>query len=389
MFPYQPKDSLGTKNKQFIFSTRDKIKLIVTKKIIVSFPNQTIMKRVQLLLLVVLIIGTSAILIDSDSTAMVSKRQMNVEEMSVEDVLVMLGDDTLIHSISIIEAEKVKIGEELVRNGNTVRNGKKTNRISKHFVCTDCHNLTSEFKDISSQAADDRLNYAIENDQPFLPASTFWGIYNRTSFYNKDYEKKYGDLVLAARDSLENAVQVCAKYCSSGRYLEDWELESIMHYYKSLELKIKDLNLPEPILKSIRMYGQLKPDEKDDLISTIKKSYVRGYDATFLETMPRKERNYGKDGDAKKGEAIYEKSCLHCHGGSRVTYMNLSKSKLDAKYFWKNRKNYSDQSLYQIVRHGTFAKTGRQQYMPLFTEEKMSDSQLNDLMAYIKQLAGK
>ncbi len=347
------------------------------------------MKRVQLFLLVVLIIGTSAILLDSESQELVSKRQMNVEEMSMEDVLVMLGDDTLIHSINIMDAEKVKTGEDLVRNGSTIRNGKKTERISKHFVCTDCHNLTSEFKDISSQAPEDRLAFATANNLPFLPASTFWGIYNRTSFYNKDYEKKYDDLVIAARDSLENAVQVCAKYCSSGRYLEDWELESIMHYYKSLELKIKDLDLPEPILKSIRMYGQLQPTEKSELISTIKESYVHGYDATFLETMRKDERMYGKDGDAKKGEEIYEKSCLHCHGGSRVTYMNLSKSKLDAKLFWKNRKNYSDYSLYQIIRHGTFAKTGRQQYMPLFTEEKMSDTQLNDLMAYIKQLAGK
>jgi mono/diheme cytochrome c family protein len=57
--------------------------------------------------------------------------------------------------------------------------------------------------------------------------------------------------------------------------------------------------------------------------------------------------------------------------------------------FWRNIKKYSDKSLYQIVRHGTYSKTGRKQYMPLYTEEKMSDEQLNDLVAYIKQLAKK
>jgi mono/diheme cytochrome c family protein len=45
--------------------------------------------------------------------------------------------------------------------------------------------------------------------------------------------------------------------------------------------------------------------------------------------------------------------------------------------------------LYQIVRYGTYAKTGRKQYMPLYTKEKMSDEQLNDLVAYIKKTAEK
>lgn len=314
---------------------------------------------------------------------------MNVSEMSVEDVLLMLGDDTLNHSILIADPAKVKIGEDLVLHGQTERNGKKTSRISAHFVCTDCHNLTHEFSDLSSESPEDRLAYAKDNYLPFLPGSTFRGIYNRTSFYNKDYVKKYGDLVLSARDTLENAVQVCAKYCSSGRYLEDWELDAIMHYYKSLEFKIKDLNLSEPTLKNIRKYGELKPEERQKLIKTIKDAYVRGYDATFLPAMPKDERKYGEGGDPAKGELIYEKSCMHCHGNGRLTYLILDKKKLDARLLWRNRKNYSDKSPYQIIRYGTHAMAGRPQYMPLYTEEKMSNDQINDLMAYIKQLAEK
>jgi mono/diheme cytochrome c family protein len=57
--------------------------------------------------------------------------------------------------------------------------------------------------------------------------------------------------------------------------------------------------------------------------------------------------------------------------------------------FWNNITNYTDKSLYQIVRYGTYAKTGRKQYMPLYTKEKMSDEQLNDLVAYIKKTAEK
>ncbi|XOV67205.1 MAG: c-type cytochrome [Fluviicola sp.] len=345
------------------------------------------MKHSYLLLICIFLLGTSAILIKPENQSSIQKRVLDVEQLSVSDVLLMLGDDTLIHHIHQVYPEQVKMGEELVLNGFTERNGKKTKLISSHFVCTDCHNLTREFEDLTSDNPADRLKYAEANGIPFLPASTFWGIYNRTSFYNKDYVKKYGDLVLDARDSLQNATQVCAKYCSSGRYLEQWELDAIMQYFKSLELKVKDLGLDATTLKSLRNMGKLTASEKSNLISTLKGSYALKYDATFLETMPRDQRKYGEGGDPANGELIYEKSCLYCHGESRLTYLALGKNMLDGRFFWNNKESYDDQSLYQIVRHGTYSKPGRRQYMPLYTEEKMSDSQLNDLMAYLKQLA--
>lgn len=345
------------------------------------------MKHTYILLIGIFLIGTSAILLKPNYTAKSQKRVMDVSQLAVADVLLMLGDDSLIHHIDQLDPQLVKTGEDLVLNGFTTRDGKSTKRISTHFVCTDCHNLTREFEDISNDDSEDRLAYAKANDLAFLPASTFWGMYNRTSFYNKDYVKKYGDLVINARDSLANATQVCAKYCSSGRFLEEWELDAMMHYFKSLELKIKDLGLSQSTLKNIRKYGNLNANEKNELIDKIKSAYIHKYDATFLETMPNDERKLGEGGDVENGETIYEESCMHCHGGARVTYLSLGKNKLDARMFWYNRESYKDQSLYQIVRHGTYSKPGRRQYMPLYTEEKMSDSQLNDLMAYLKQLA--
>lgn len=347
------------------------------------------MKRFQLILLISAAALSTAFLVAHTNSNNKVLIQVDVEQLPVEEVLLMLGDDSLLHSILAPDPEKVELGKSLVLNGYAIYEGKKSKRISKHFVCTDCHNLTREFDNITSELPGERLDYAINNGEVFLPGSTFWGIYNRTTFYNKDYVKKYGDLVINARDTLENAVQVCAKYCSSGRYLEPWELEAIMHYYKSLELRIKDLSLPNPTLKLIRKYAQLNDTERKDLIQTIRAAYIQKYDATFLETMPRDQRKYGEGGNVARGEAIYEKSCLHCHGQGRVTYLTLGQNKLDARMFWKNRKNYSDKSLYQILRHGTYAKAGRKQYMPLYTEEKMSDDQINDLMAYLKQLAGK
>lgn len=347
------------------------------------------MKQSYLLLIGIFLIGTSAIILETETQRLSEKRVLDVGELPVEDVLLMLGDDTLVHYIEHVNPKQAKTGEDLVLKGFTMREGKRTRKISSHFVCTDCHNVTREFEDLSNEDPTERLSYARKNEIPFLPASTFFGIYNRTSFYNKDYIKKYGDLVINARDSLQNAIQICSKYCSSGRYLEEWELEAIMQYYKSLEFRIKDLGLSQPTLKNIRKYGQLKPEEKSELIQTIKGAYARKYDATFLETMPRNERKFGEGGNVENGEAIYEASCMFCHDNARVSYMSLGKNKLDGRMFWNNRKNYKDRSLYQIVRHGTYSKPGRRQYMPLYTEEKMSDAQLNDLMAYLKQLAEK
>ena len=314
--------------------------------------------------------------------------KIDISEVTVEEVLKNLGNDPYIHTMDRHDEEKAKVGKDLIEKGRTVRNGKKTKRISKHFVCTDCHNVTREFKGVKG-SSEERLSYAVDNGIPFLAGSTFWGIYNRTSFYNGDYVKKYGDMVDSARDTLQNAVQLCAKYCSSGRYLEDWELEAIMHYYKKGELRVKDLDIPQNDIKNIRSYQKLNEEEKVRLTNVVNGAHDQLYPATFLPAMDLADRKYGVGGNAEVGKKIYEKSCLYCHSGKRVTYLNLGNDKLSAKMFVRNLKNYSDKSLYQIIRYGTYSKPGRKQYMPLYTKEKMSDQQINDLIAYLKELANK
>lgn len=313
----------------------------------------------------------------------------SVDQMSVADILKSLDQKLPSHYIEVLDPSKAKMGEDLIRYGTTTYDGKKSKRISAYFVCTDCHNLQREFSSMSDQNPQHRLDYAKEKGLPFLPGSSFFGIYNRSTFYNGDYVKKYGDLVLNARDTLANAVQVCAKYCSSGRLLDAWELEAIMHYYKQQELHVSDISLTDNDKKNLLNGQLLDAQEKQKFADKISKQLIGGYDATFLTTQTRGERKYGEGGNVENGKLIYDRSCLHCHLGKRVTYMHLDHDKLSANLFWRNRKNFSDKSLYQIVRYGTYSKKGRKQYMPLYTKEKLSDDQLNDLFAYIKQLAGK
>jgi len=310
-------------------------------------------------------------------------------EFSLEALLMQLGDEELNHSIGTYDSAKAKLGEELIINGRTVYEGKLSKKISKHFVCTDCHNLTREFENLASESPKDRLEYAKKNNLNYLQGSTFYGIYNRTSFFNGDYLKKYGEMTLNARDTLENAIQLCSKYCSSGRYLKDWELEAMMHYFKKNDLKMSDFDFSDADLEIIRDAGSNTEKENAEFAKKLKSKYRQSYSATFLKPIQRDDRKYGEGGDVQNGEAIYEISCLSCHAYKRVTYLSLDKGKLSADMFWRNIRNYSDKSLYQIVRYGTHSKFGRRQYMPLFTKEKMSDEQLNDLVAYIKQLAGK
>lgn len=312
--------------------------------------------------------------------------QIDPNAYAVEKVLTQLGDPQLNHTITQVDLTKAKMGQDLIFKGFTVRDGKKSKRISTYFVCTDCHNTTREFDDASSESASDRLKYAQENGLPFLPGSTFWGIYNRTSFYNDDYVQKYGDLVDDARNSLPNSVQLCAKYCSSGRYIDDWELEAIMHYFKKNELHLSDLTISDEDKYAI-FEGNLTSTQKEELIKAVKGSYRQAYSATFMKTMNKDDRLYGKGGNVENGKYIYEKACMFCHENKRVTYLHLDDGKLSGRFLWRNRKNYTDQSIYQIVRYGTYSKAGRKQYMPHYTKEKMSDEQLNDLVAYIKQIA--
>ncbi|MBU2019289.1 MAG: cytochrome c [Bacteroidetes bacterium] len=309
-----------------------------------------------------------------------------VPDTSIELLLTSLGEPKSQHYIESVDPIKVKKGESLIKNGFAKEGIFRSKIISTYFTCVDCHSLNRESEDSRKTSPEDRLNYAIKTNQPFYPGSTFWGIYNRTSWYNGDYIKKYGDIISEARTSLSESIQVCAKYCSAGRFLEDWEVEAILHYFKSNELKLKDIQFDEQTQVLLNNANRNEKQQKE-LYNKLVNSFKRKEDASFLNPMSRDDRKYGQNGDPKRGEEIFDRSCLHCHFQGRVSHLKLDKDLLTAKWFVKNLKDYKDETLYQIIRYGTYTMAGRNQYMPLYTKEKMSDGQIEDLVAYIKQLA--
>ena len=143
------------------------------------------------------------------SMSFVEKKSTKISpEDSVYQLLKQWGVKPVKHEIEYT-LEQVKNGKQLVEVGKSINpDGKKSKRISRHFVCTDCHNTVRENNSLFNPTPENRLDYAIKNNIPFLQGTTLWGIVNREKWYNDDYEIKYGSLVDSARNSLKSSIQL-------------------------------------------------------------------------------------------------------------------------------------------------------------------------------------
>jgi mono/diheme cytochrome c family protein len=306
----------------------------------------------------------------------------------VDATLVLLGDTKPLHYIDKLDTSKIRMGRELVLSGRTVGpDGNKTKFQSNYFVCTDCHNVVQEDPNLKKPNPDDRLAYAIANKIPFLQGTTLHGVVNRQHWYNDDYAKKYGALVAPTRDTLVNAVQLCATTCSQGREFTDWELEAVMHYLTDIGYKMSDLDISDQELKATgEVVGR---DDASDGIDMLKTKYAAISHATFLDPMSTEVRKLGSEGKVENGKLIYDNSCLHCHMDGGVTNFILADEKPDYQYLKNSMAGNTHGSIYYIARKGTYALNGYHPYMPNYTLERMSHQQLEDLAAFINQMAKK
>ena len=306
---------------------------------------------------------------------------------TVSEVLKKLGDQPIQHQAKLIKGASAEIGADLALKGIAKKpGGGKTRKQSKHFVCTSCHNTVKDEPDLRVSDPQTKLEYAKEKGIPFLQGSSLYGIVNRSSFYNGDYDKKYGDLVEPARKNIREAIQLCAVECAQGRKLKNWEVESVLAWLWTMELKMEDLNLTDEDYEKINEAMMGKGD-KTGAIQLIKSYYQSGAPATFITPPEDRKKGYGLTGDPENGKLIYELSCQHCHKDKRYSYYNLDDSKLSFQHLNKHMARYTRYSLYQVARWGTSPMNGKKAYMPQYTQEKMSDQMMEDLRAYIEQRA--
>jgi len=312
-----------------------------------------------------------------------------LEDKSVSEVLVSLGDKAMDHQPDFSYAGvSAEAGADLVLRGKTKKaNGNGNTSIqSKHFVCTSCHNVKREDPDLSKVDPLGRLKYAKENKLPFLQGTTLYGAVNRTSFYNDDYYKKYGELVTPARNDIRGAIQLCAVECSQGRALDDWELESVLAYLWTIDLKMGDLNLSNDELKSLEQKLANK-EKSEEAIKLINSKYLKGAPATFEDAPSDRKVGYAYEGNPENGKDIYELGCLHCHKDERYSFFNLDNSKKSFKCLERDFPKYNEMSIYHVGRYGTKPLPGKKAYMPMYTLEKMSNNMMEDLRAYVEQMA--
>jgi len=310
--------------------------------------------------------------------------ESNFDQRGVQTVLEKLGEGNSPNVLIPIRKASIAHGEQLVKFGFTTnKNGAKGKKQSKHFVCTSCHNLEPEQYDLSASNAQAKLDYAIENNIPLLQGTTLYGVVNRTSFYNDDYFKKYGELTLKARHDIRNSIQLCAVECAQGRPLKDWEIESILAYLWTLELKMDDLNLSKDEISKINLASK-RGTNTEDAIEKIKSKYLEKSPATFMYPPENRKEGFDLKGDPKNGEKIYQASCLYCHKNGRYSFFSLDETKYSFKYLQKHVDRYSPYSIYQVTRYGTSPMNGKKSYMPYYTKEKMSNQMIEDLRAFIQ-----
>lgn len=303
--------------------------------------------------------------------------------MTVESLLVTLGEEPAPHqaNFEMVGVSPAK-GKEIVMTGRTTdSNGHSTSLVSKYFNCLACHNVVNEEPDLAHPDPQERLEFARDHGLPYLQGSPLYGIVNRRNFYNGDYDKKYGDLVEPTRNNLREAIQLCATQCSQGRKLEIWELESVLAYLWTIGLKVEDLHLTEDdeiFVENALNYAGNKVAAAD----LIKSKYLDFSPATFIPPPTDRKKGTGFTGIPSNGQLIYELSCQHCHYYNNFSFLILDNNKKTFKYLRRKAKTYHPHSTYQVVRYGTSPHSGKRAYMPQYTQEKLSDQQLADLISF-------
>ena len=308
------------------------------------------------------------------------------EDTYVWLLLQSLGDVPYPHQPDLsVQGASWERGMEIVRFGHTTApDGKKSKRVSPHFVCTSCHNMERDEPDLLQSDPLARLRYAREKNLPFLQGSALYGIVDRSSFYNGDYVKKYGDLVKPARKDLRQAIHLCATECAQGRPLEAWEMESVLSYLFKIGLTVKDLKLSDQEWQSIQAAVRGEGD-KAQAVALVRSKYLSGMPATFLDPPADRRKGLPPVGDAETGRLLYEQSCLHCHLQKRYSLLDLDQTRASLKFLDRHFTRYSRYSVYQVARYGTQPLPGKRAYMPNYTREKMSEQMLEDLRAYLRQ----
>lgn len=302
---------------------------------------------------------------------------------SVHDLLVELGAPPPEHTRPGETAEASRAlarrGELLVTRG-WVEAGDPP--LSRHHVCVDCHALEREDPDLSTADPDARLRYVAERGIPFLPATTLYGTVNERSWYNGHWEK-YRDVpgFQRARRTLRGAIDLCARECARGRSPTSNEVDAILAFLWTKELRVSDLGLSAEKVRRLR--STRGPEARASARAEIEGRFLQASPAT--KAAPPDSLDDLPPGDPEVGALVFEASCLHCHG-QRPGAPSAGSMAADARTQWFLLHNAANgRGFAHALREGYFGYTADEPYMPEFTRERLSDAQLAGLLAWCER----
>jgi len=288
--------------------------------------------------------------------------------------------------------------------------------VSNYFTCAQCHNHEREDPVLTVLDPEARFAWIERTGEKIfmLQGATLWGGVNRKTFYAGDYSK-YHDLCVPKGeelflwlpcgpifgwcipgcrtmdpDTLVDATQVCSHYCSVGRYLKAWELDSLLAFFWDREIKLDDLDLtPQTRADALAVLTAPAPDPREAkrLRTVLAGAYSSKAGNTF-RSMPKLAGDSapGKPvveypdgskftGDFRRGADLWRLSCGQCHERKDRP---LTRGK--AKDFSKDVEDF-----HAMIAEGTRHRFRR--YMPDFTLERLSRRQSADILAFLQQFS--
>jgi len=297
------------------------------------------------------------------------------------EVLLTLGESPPDHQLPATRRRELEgNGRDIFFEGRTVLDGEETKFQSLYFRCIDCHLVAREDPDLSVSDPEARLAYLRAKELPLVPGTTLHGTVNKTSWYNGSWrEGRYRDLVTseryAADRSLRGALRLCSEVCSQGRELSTTEIDALLAFLWSKELRLADLELA-PNLTVATRGGESVVELSTSDIPTIKRLYRQASPGTIEET----PAGGLSAGDPDSGRAVFQQACLNCHAPGRP----------GKEIMFNTPSGLSE--LPDLVEMGMFDTAVRESvpppshgqgvYMPEYTLERLSHRQVADLKAY-------
>lgn len=279
----------------------------------------------------------------------------------VREVLLGLGKEPNHLPPAAPTEEQIEAGKALTAKGQAELLGGK--KLSAYFYCLDCHGSSPDQR---------------------LPASPFAGLVNREIFFNGAAADRYG-ASSKAQTNLEEAIQFCSVEIARGRELENAEMDAVLAYLWSLELKISNLAYSGADLAELKRRS-INPDERTAIAAELRDRFPVASTVTKGELPADPAEGYVIESaaDPERGARIWSGTCLHCHGAEGASEHFFG----DKVSTWKSLSEKfaieGEDSLYHRLRNGTFDQETTAAHMPMFPIERLSDAEIEDLRAYIE-----